>query len=204
MSRRSLTLSIAGLATLIAIAVAVLVPVPYVILGPGPTLNTLGSDSSGQPLITISGHPTYPTNGHLNMVTVSYQGGPGANLNIFQALRAWLNPSEAVVPESELFPPGQSAQQTQQQDTEQMASSQETATAAALTALHIPYQTQVQVTADGARISGEQGAQDGRHHPGGGRQAGDRAVRPQLADHRAPGGFDAAADGAARRQYGAA
>ena len=146
MSRRSLTLSIAGLATLIAIAVAVLVPVPYVILGPGPTLNTLGSDSSGQPLITISGHPTYPTNGHLNMVTVSYQGGPGANLNIFQALRAWLSPSEAVVPESELFPPGQSAQQTQQQDTEQMASSQETATAAALTALHIPYQTQVQVT----------------------------------------------------------
>ena len=141
MSRRSLTLSIAGLATLIAIAVAVLVPVPYVILGPGPTLNTLGTDSSGQPLITISGHPTYPTNGHLNMVTVSYQGGPGTNLNIFQALRAWLNPSEAVVPESELFPPGQSAQQTQQQDTEQMASSQETATAAALTALHIPYQT---------------------------------------------------------------
>ncbi|HMD91741.1 MAG TPA: PDZ domain-containing protein [Trebonia sp.] len=146
MSRRSLTLSIAGLATLIAIAVAVLVPVPYVILGPGPTLNTLGSDSSGQPLITISGHPTYPVNGHLNMVTVSYQGGPGVNLNIFQALRAWLNPSEAVVPESELFPPGQSAQQTQQQDTEQMASSQETATAAALTALHIPYTTQVQVT----------------------------------------------------------
>jgi len=147
MSRRSLTLLISGLATLIAIAVAVLVPVPYVILGAGPTLNTLGKDSSGQPLIVISGHQTYPTSGHLNMVTVSYQGGPGANLNIFQALRAWLDPSEAVVPESELFPAGQTAQQTQQQDTEQMASSQETATAAALTALHIPYVTQVEVTA---------------------------------------------------------
>ena len=145
MSRRSLTLSIAGLATLIAIAVAVLVPVPYVILGPGPTLNTLGKDSSGQPLITIIGHPTYPTVGHLNMVTVSYQGGPGSNLNIFQALRAWLDPAEAVVPESELFPPGQTAQQTQQQDTEQMSSSQETATAAALGALHIPYVVQVEV-----------------------------------------------------------
>ncbi len=140
-----LTLSIAGLATMIAIAVAVLVPVPYVILEPGPTLNTLGKDSSGQPLITISGHPTYPTTGNLNMVTVSYQGGPGANLNVFQALRAWLNPSEAVVPESELFPPGQTQQQTQQQDTAQMASSQQTATAAALTTLHIPYQTQVAV-----------------------------------------------------------
>jgi PDZ domain-containing protein len=147
MSRRSLTLIIAGLATVVAIAVAIFVPVPYVILGPGPTLNTLSKDSSGQPLITISGHQTYPTTGNLNMVTVSYEGGPGANLNIFQALRAWLSPSEAVVPESELFPPGQSAQQTQQQDTAQMTGSQETATAAALTALHIPYVTQVQIVA---------------------------------------------------------
>ena len=145
MFRRSLTLSIAGLATLIAIAVAVLVPVPYVILGPGPTLNTLGKDSSGQPLISITGHQTYATSGNLNMVTISYSGGPGVNLNIFQALRGWLDSSEAVVPESELFPPGQSAQQTQAQDTEQMASSQQTATAAALTELRIPYQTQVVV-----------------------------------------------------------
>jgi Lon-like protease len=143
MFRRSLTLSIAGLATLIAIAVAVLVPVPYVILGPGPTLNTLGKDSSGQPLISIAGHPTYPTSGNLNLVTISLQGGPGVNLNIFQALRAWLDPSEAVVPESELYPPGQSAQETQAQDTEQMASSQDTATAAALSELHIGFQTQV-------------------------------------------------------------
>ena len=146
MSRRSLTLVIAGIATLVAIAVAVLVPVPYVILGPGPTLNTLGK-YSGQPLIAISGHPTYPASGNLNMVTISYEGGPGVNLNVFQALRAWLDPSEAVVPESELFPPGQTERQTQQQDTEQMASSQETATAAAFTELHIPYQTQVAVMA---------------------------------------------------------
>jgi PDZ domain-containing protein len=145
MSRRSLTLAIAGLATVAAIAVAVLFPVPYVILTPGPTLNTLGKDSSGQPLISITGRQTYPASGHLNLVTISYQGGPGSNLNVFQALRAWLNPSEAVVPESELFPPGQTAQQTQQQDTEQMASSQELATAAALTQLHIKYQTTVEV-----------------------------------------------------------
>jgi PDZ domain-containing protein len=143
MSRRSLTLAIAGLATVVAIAVAALLPVPYVILGPGPTLNTLG-ESSGQPLIKISGHPTYKTTGNLNLVTVSYQGG-GSNTNIFQALRAWLDPSEAVVPETELFPSGQSVQQTQAQDTEEMTGSQQAATAAALTALHIPYQTLVTV-----------------------------------------------------------
>lgn len=142
MSRRSLTLAIAGLATVAAIAAAVLIPVPYVILGPGPTLNTLG-DLSGRPMITISGHRTYPTSGHLNMVTVSYVGGPGTNLSVFQALRAWLDASQAVVPESELFPAGQSSQQVQAQDTQQMSSSQELATAAALTALHIAYQTQV-------------------------------------------------------------
>ena len=144
MSRRSLTLAIAGLATVVAIVVAVLIPVPYVILGPGPTLNTLGV-SSGQPVITITGHRTYSTSGHLNMVTVSYEGGPGTNMNIFQALRAWLDPSEAVVPESELFPAGQSAQQTQAQDTAEMAGSQQLATAAALTALHVPFQTEIGV-----------------------------------------------------------
>jgi PDZ domain-containing protein len=147
MSRRSLTLIIAGLAALIAIGVSVLVPVPYVILMPGPTLNTLGTDSTGKPLITIKGHPTYSTSGHLNMVTVSYQGAPAPDtgVNIFQALQAWLNSSEAVVPASEIFPPGQTAQQTQAQDTAQMAGSQEQATAAALTALHIPYATTVSV-----------------------------------------------------------
>jgi Lon-like protease len=147
MSRRSLTLLIAGLATLVAVGVSVFVPVPYVVLMPGPTLNTLGTDSSGTPLITISGHQTYPTSGHLNMVTVSYTGAPppDTGVNIFQALRAWLNPSEAVVPASEIFPPGQTAQQTQSQDTAQMAGSQEQATAAALTALRIPYQTIVTV-----------------------------------------------------------
>jgi len=147
MSRRSLTLLIASIGTAAAIAVSVLIPVPYVILGPGPTLNTIGRDSSGQNLITIAGHRTYPTSGNLNMVTVSYAGGPGQKINIFGALAAWLNPDEAVVPESELFPPGQSEQQAQQQDTEEMNSSQEIATAAAFTYLRIPFKTFITVEA---------------------------------------------------------
>ncbi len=145
MSRRSLTLLIASVGTAVAIAVSVLVPVPYVILGPGPTLNTLGKDSSGHPLITISGHPSYPTSGHLNMVTVSYQGCQGDRFNIFTALVAWLNPHQAVVPESEICPAGQTQKQTQQQDALQMTTSEQTATAAALTELHIPYSIQVVV-----------------------------------------------------------
>jgi PDZ domain-containing protein len=145
MSRRTVTLLVAGIGVVAAALAAALLPVPYVILSPGPTLNTLGQ-TSGRPLISISGHRTYPTNGHLNLVTVSFVGGPGDGFNVFTALRAWLTPSDAVVPEQELFPTGQSEQQVVQQDTEQMANSQETAQAAALCTLGIHFTTVDTVT----------------------------------------------------------
>jgi PDZ domain-containing protein len=145
MHRRTLTLYISAVAVIIAILVAERLPVPYVILGPGPTLNTLGKDQSGKPLITITGHPVYPTTGHLNMVSITYDGGPGHQFNVFTALRAWLDPHEAVVPQSEIFAPGQSQQQVTQQDQVQMTGSQESATAAALHQVGIAYKTVAEV-----------------------------------------------------------
>jgi len=139
-SRRQLTLFVAISGVLLAALAAVFLPVPYVILSPGPTLNTLGKGPAGRSLIQITGHPTYPTAGHLNLVTVSFQGGPSDSLNVFAALRAWLTPHEAVVPQEELFVPGQTQQQVVQQDTQQMTSSQQTATAAALCVLGIKFQ----------------------------------------------------------------
>jgi PDZ domain-containing protein len=137
-TRRQLTLLIAAAGIAAAVVAAALLPVPYVILSPGPTLNTLGT-RSGKPLIVISGHRTYPTNGHLNMVTVSYQGGPSDGFNLFTALQAWLSPHEAVVPESELFGTDLTQQQVTRQDTQQMVSSQQLAQAAAMCQLGIPY-----------------------------------------------------------------
>ena len=192
MSRRSLTLLIASVGTAVAIAVSVLVPVPYVILGPGPTLNTLGKDSSGHPLITISGHASYPTSGHLNMVTVSYQGCQGDRFNIFTALVAWLNPHEAVVPEGEICPAGQTQQQTQQQDTQQMTGSQQDATAAALAELHIPYPGGRGADGEGLPRRGRAQGR-GRDHRRG-RPAGDQPAGPDPDDHRASGGQHAVPD----------
>jgi Lon-like protease len=140
MSRRAATLLVAAAGVLIALAVAVVSPVPYVALTPGPTLNTIGALGS-KPLIQIKGHPTYPATGHLNMVTVSFLGGPGTHFNIFSALRAWLSPDDAVVPEQEIFTPGQTPQQVARQDTEQMANSEQTATAAAFCQLGIKFTT---------------------------------------------------------------
>jgi PDZ domain-containing protein len=140
MSRRLVTLIIAGVCVLAGLVVTAVTSVPYVALTPGPTFNTLGKPD-GRPLIQISGRPTYPTTGNLNMVTISYTGGPGVNFNIFNALGAWLTPSDAVVPESEIFSNGQSQQQVQQQDSQEMVGSQQDATAAALCYLNIPFQT---------------------------------------------------------------
>jgi PDZ domain-containing protein len=138
-TRRQLTLLVAAAGIAAAVIMASLLPVPYVILSPGPTLNTLGNQAGGKPLIEISGHRTYATNGHLNLVTVSYQGGPSDGFNVFTALQAWLSPHEAVVPEQELFGANQTQQQVTRQDTQQMVSSQELAEAAALCQLGIRY-----------------------------------------------------------------
>jgi PDZ domain-containing protein len=140
MSRRAATLVIAGLGVAVSLAVAWMVAVPYVVLVPGPTYNTLGS-LSGKPIIQITGRHTFPAPGHLNMVTVSYYGGPGYRppLTIIDAIQAMFRQHEAVVPQWELFPPGQSQQQVIQQDSEQMANSEQTATAAALCQLGIKF-----------------------------------------------------------------
>ena len=138
--RRLATLLIAGVCALAALVVAAFVSVPYVALTPGPTLNTLAKPYGSQ-LIQITGRRTYPTTGHLNLVTVSYTGGPGTDFNIFSALRAWLTPHDAVVPQSEIYSSGQTQQQVVQQDTQEMLGSQQDATAAALCYLKINFAT---------------------------------------------------------------
>jgi PDZ domain-containing protein len=138
MSHRLVTLLIAGSCVLAGLIVAAVVSVPYVALTPGPTLNTLGKPY-GTELIQISGHHTYPTTGNLNLVTVSYTGGPGRGFNIFSALRAWLTPDDAVVPADEIYSTGQTQQQVVQQDNQEMLGSQQDATAAALCYLNISF-----------------------------------------------------------------
>ena len=54
-SRRVRALVVAGVLFLILFFVALFMPVPYVILGPGPTLNTLGTDDHGRQIIAIRG-----------------------------------------------------------------------------------------------------------------------------------------------------
>lgn len=160
MSRRALTLMAAGFLTLALGVVGALLPVPYVVLRPGPTENTIG-DVKGKPVISIEGHQTYPTEGKLSLVTVAYQGGPGNRIDLFSVLRGWIDPTVAVVPEETIFPPTSTAEEVEQQNTQEMTNSQDDATAAALTELKIPYTSVVTVA------SAQKGLPaDGRFKPG--------------------------------------
>ncbi len=151
MSRRALTLL---LASVLALALAVAggtQPVPYVALTPGPAFNTLGS-VGGTPVLSITGHATYPAQGSLDLTTVSVKD----RITLFEALWGWMSPSEAVVPREVVFPPNQTAQQVDTQNTALMRQSQDDATTAALRELGIPSQTtvEVDVVAAGAPAAG--------------------------------------------------
>ena len=117
MSRRAATLVFASVLILILGMVGAFIPVPYVALRPGPTSDTLGNLGKTQ-LIQITGARTYPTKGHLNFVTVAYQGGPGNRIDLFTALRGWIDPDVAIVPEEAIFPKNVSTKKVEQENNE--------------------------------------------------------------------------------------
>ena len=137
MARRVVTLVLSTALVLAMVVAGAQMHVPYAGLGPGPTYNTLGTDSKGAPLIQVSGRATYSTTGHLNLVTVSVSGGPHYPMDLGKALRYLFDKHVELVPESEIFPPGQTSEQVQQQDTQEMKQSQSSAQVAALGELGI-------------------------------------------------------------------
>jgi len=145
MTRRVLVLAVAGFLTVLLAATAALLPVPYVRLQPGPTTNTLGKVGDTD-LIRIEGRRTYPDRGHLDLVTVSVLGGPRERLDLFSAFKGWLDDSVAVVPETTVYPEGESAEEAERQSAAEMSDSQENATTAALRELGIPVTSRTVVT----------------------------------------------------------
>lgn len=137
MADRSGPQLLAGVLVGAALFAAVVLPVPYVILSPGPVFDTLGSVGD-TPVISVTGAPTYPTTGRLDLTTVSESGGPRSRVSLVDALRAGLDPDAAVVPTELLYPAGTTADQVDQEGAAEMASSQDAAEIAALRQLGLP------------------------------------------------------------------
>jgi len=114
-----------ALATLLA-----LVQVPFVTWTPGRVTNTLG-EVNGTPIISVEGTRTYPTSGRLDLTTVGVTSADAA-LNLPQAVAAYWLPSRDALPREAVYAPGESAEESDRQETEQMDTAQDAAVVAAL------------------------------------------------------------------------
>jgi PDZ domain-containing protein len=138
MGRRAVAFVVACLAVILAGVGGELIDLPYVVLTPAYTANTLGS-IRGRPLIRVAGHRIYHTNGHLNLVTEYYYGGPGSGVNLFDTLTSLLSSNVTIISQGSIFPRGSTAAQTEQQNTTVATWELRDATAAALRQLKIRF-----------------------------------------------------------------
>ncbi|WP_286957136.1 YlbL family protein [Brevibacterium sp. UBA7493] len=149
-----------GIITYGLVLACALIPVPYLLQMPGPVVNTL-EPVDGKDLITISGTETYEAEGQLDMLTVAVAGGPGNNVYASEALRSVIKGTDTVVPNESYYPLTTTREDVTGQNTAQMASSQDTATAAALGELGIDYSS---VTTVAEVVAGSPA--DGQAQPG--------------------------------------
>jgi Lon-like protease len=160
MNQRSTAITLAVVCLVAMFGIAFLAPMPYVLLSPGPTENTLGAYGD-KPVITIEGHQEFPTKGQLRLTTVS-ETRADYSVRLPQVLDAWVSSDEIVVPRDVVYPPDQSVQQVQQQNTQEMLDSQQTAIVAGLgeagiDALHVKISKTVPNTpADGVLQAGDE------------------------------------------------
>ncbi len=140
MSRRALTLLLAGILAGGLLASATVTPVPYVAYKPGPTFDTLG-EVGGTPVIAIEGRETFPTDGQLDLTTISVV----PRLTLLQAVSGWLDDDRAVVPREFVYPPGQTDAEVNRRNEERKLESENAATIAALNQLGVPFTLSVEV-----------------------------------------------------------
>jgi Lon-like protease len=163
---RSTALILTFAALVVALGLALTRPVPYVHLSPGPVTDALG-ESQGDPVVSITGAETYPTEGSLGITTVYETGAPGSRLTLAKALQGWIDPAVDVVPRDLLFPPDafdgdDAGDQFQRQGAAQLAASEQSAVAAALTYVGEPVTYEVVVDevepgspSDGVLLAGD-------------------------------------------------
>ncbi len=138
MSRRTLTLLLSSALLAVFALLAGSVAVPYVALAPGPTFDTLG-ESDGAEVLTVTGRPTFPDSGQLDLTTISVIN----RLTFVQAVRGWLQSDLAVVPRDVIYPPETTLEEVREQDKVAMTESKDSATTAALRHLGVPGRTRV-------------------------------------------------------------
>jgi PDZ domain-containing protein len=138
MRRRGVTVILGALITALLAIGVMAAPMPYVVLKPGPTVNTLGSDN-GKEVIQVTKAETSTSKGQLRLTTVGVQN----DVELVWAIRGWFSNEQAVVPRDVIYPPDQTEKEVEQQNQQEFAVSQTSAETVALRELGYPIQTVV-------------------------------------------------------------
>jgi len=152
-TRRTATLVASIVVLVISLGLVTAFPVPFVSFSPGPVKDTLG-ETKGKPVIEITGHQTFETSGRLDLTTVSVTS-PERELTLPQAMRNWLDPHHDLFPRDIIYPPEQSADEVEEQNTAEMTGSQDSAIAAALQAAKVPFHAKVSTVAKDTPADGK-------------------------------------------------
>jgi PDZ domain-containing protein len=144
MTQRWIAFAVAAPLTFLLLVLAAFAPLPYSIYTPGPTFDVLAKDANEAEIIQVAGHKTYRDDGQIRFTTV--QSSPrGQKKSLFEALGAWLDPDEAVVPYDIAHPPNQTAEDEERDGAVSMVTSQDIAVATALRELDYEVPSVVQV-----------------------------------------------------------
>ncbi|HEX5598014.1 MAG TPA: PDZ domain-containing protein [Micromonosporaceae bacterium] len=144
MKRRGVTVLLGALITALLSIGVLSAPVPYVVLGPGPTVDTLGT-AEDKEVIQISGTEVSASAGQLRLTTVGVQ----PDVKLLAAIVGWFSGEQAVVPYELIYPPGQTEQQVEERNAEDFRDSQTSAETAALRQLGYPVQVTVRKVVPG-------------------------------------------------------
>ncbi|MCL2803070.1 MAG: PDZ domain-containing protein [Micrococcales bacterium] len=125
------TMLVSGGAAVVLCGVMFALPVPYVLETPGPAIDTLGSQD-GVELVQVDQARSHPSEGQLLLTTVGAFGSDPGSLSLLQMVRGYFDPTNSLVPHDLMFPRGQTSEQRSQETADQMVSSQEKSTLAAL------------------------------------------------------------------------
>lgn len=153
MTRRTATLVTSIVTLVFTLGLVSLFPVNFVSFSPGPVKDTLGQ-AKNQPVIEVKGYATFPTDGRLDLTTVSVTS-PGRELTLPQAMRNWLDPHRDLFPRDVIYPPEQTADEAEQESTAEMTGSQDSAVAAALQEADVPFHPKVSTVSKGSPADGK-------------------------------------------------
>lgn len=133
MQRRGITVLVGAIVAALLWVGLQAAAVPYVVLDPGPTVDTLG-EYQDTVVISVDGTDTSESAGELRLTTVEVH----SDITFLDAIRAWLDAGKAVVPRETVLPSGQTREEVDQHNAEQLTRSQHNAEIAALRYLGYP------------------------------------------------------------------